>query len=184
MSAVDHPHPPTISGMTGGSLFGPNNRCFACAPDHPSGLRMQFSVENPVTETAELAGTALRGTAVVSSFVPGELHQGASNMMHGGLLTTFADELAVWTIVLLRGHFGFTGTMNSRFLRPIRLGVPLLGRGSITRNLARLVDVEIAVTQSEELAFTSKMTFVLPDRAGAEKMMNAPLPEEWQRYFR
>jgi acyl-coenzyme A thioesterase PaaI-like protein len=181
MSAVDHPHPPTISGMTGGSLFGPNNRCFACAPDHPSGLRMQFSVENPVTETGELA---LRGTAVLSSFVPGDLHQGASNMMHGGLLTTFADELAVWTIVLLRGHFGFTGTMNSRFLRPIRLGVPLLGRGSITRNLARLVDVEVAVTQAEELAFTSKMTFVLPDRAGAEKMMNAPLPDEWLRYFR
>lgn len=181
MSVEQHPHPPTLSGMTSGALFGPNNRCFACAPDHPTGLRMQFSVENPVPETDAVA---LRGTAVLSTFVPGEAHQGASNMMHGGLLTTFADELAVWTIVLLRGHFGFTGTMNSRFLRPIRLGIPLLGRGTITRNLARLVDVEIAVTQAEELAFTSKMTFVLPDRAGAEKMMNAPLPDEWVRYFR
>lgn len=152
-----------------GTLFGERNRCFGCGPDHPHGFRLAFRVE---------------GEEVVTNFVPGEGHESAPTVMHGGLVTTVADELAGWALIALRDKFGFTGKMKSRFPRPTRIGRPVEGRARIVRESARLVDVEVRMIQDGVDCFTSEMTFVILDQAGAEKMLGGPVPESWQRFFR
>jgi acyl-coenzyme A thioesterase PaaI-like protein len=116
--------------------------------------------------------------------MPTENHQGAPTIMHGGLVTTLADEVGGWTLIALREKFGFTGTMSSRFPRPVRIGQLVEARGRIVRDGTRMVHVEVRLLQGGEECFTSAMTFVIVDQKGAEKMLGGALPESWKKFFR
>lgn len=120
----------------------------------------------------------------MTDFLPTHEHESVPNVMHGGLVTTLADELGGWVLIALLDKFGFTGAMTTRFIRPVRIGVPLIGRGRILKDSRRLVKVGVTIEQEDALCFTSELTFVLLDRAGTEQMLAGPIPEAWQRYFR
>lgn len=115
--------------------------------------------------------------------MPTHEHESVPNVMHGGLVTTLADELGGWVLIALCDKFGFTGSMTSRFLRPVRVGKLLTGRGRVTRDTRRLVQVHVELAQ-ESVCFKSDITFVLLDQAGTEAMLDGPVPPEWQRFFR
>jgi acyl-coenzyme A thioesterase PaaI-like protein len=152
-----------------GDYFGGSHRCYACGPRHPHGLHLDFVREDD---------------AVVTRFVPTHDHESVPNVMHGGLVTTLADELGGWVLVLLCDKFGFTGSMTSRFLKPVRVGVELVGRGTLVRDTRRLVQVHVELSQRGEACFRSDLTFVLLDRQGCETMLDGPVPAEWERWFR
>lgn len=162
------PAPAPQGELLDGSLFGPENHCFACSPDHPSGFRLRFSVE---------------GDEVVTRFTPGPTFEGPKTMMHGGLVTTLADEIGVWALIA-RGKFGFTGAMKSRFVAPVRLGKETVARSRIVRDTTRITYVEARILQADTLCFTAEMSFVIPDVSGAEKMLGTNLPEDWKKFFR
>lgn len=151
------------------NIFGPENGCFGCAPTNPIGMHL-----HPVRE----------GDSVTVRFTPPESFQGAARVMHGGLVTTLADELAAWVIVGLRGQFGFTGSLEARFLKPVRVGVEVEGRGVITDQTRRTVKIEVRLTQAGEEVYRAKFGFVVLDEAGAEKLMAGPLPEAWKKFVR
>jgi hypothetical protein len=46
------------------------------------------------------------------------------------------------------------------------------------------VRTTVTITQQDEPCFEGEFTFVLLDQAGAEKLMNGPLPPEWLKYCR
>lgn len=150
-------------------LFGKDQPCFGCSPTHPIGLRLRFSVEDGVVSTR---------------FTPGERHQGPPGIMHGGLVTTLADELAAWTLIGVLGKFGFTASMALKLLRPVRIRVELVGRGRIEKQSPRVVRVAVAIEQAGEEAFTGEFAFAMLDRGAAEKMLGGPLPEAWRRFSR
>lgn len=162
---------PAPGEILDGSLFGPENHCFACSPDHPHGFHLRFTVE---------------GDEVVTRMTPGPTHEGPTSMMHGGLVTTLADEIAVWALIALRGKFGFTAAMNSRFVSPTRLGKETVARARIVRDSTRITYVEARILQDDgaTVCFTSEMSFVVPDVAGAEKMLGTKMPEDWKKFFR
>src|SRR6185295_14883427 len=97
-----------------GRIFGPDQPCFGCSTEHPIGFRLAFTKD---------------GDEIVTTFVPGEQYQGPPGLMHGGLVTTLADELAVWTVLGLKGRMTFTAAIQARLARPVRIGVPIEGRG-------------------------------------------------------
>jgi acyl-coenzyme A thioesterase PaaI-like protein len=152
-----------------GGLFGPDQPCFGCSPTHPNGLRLRFSRE---------------GDEVVTRFTPGPLHQGPPTVMHGGLVTTLVDELAGWTLILLREKFGFTGELTVKLLKPIRVGTEVEGRGRIARETHRVVRIAATLRQAGAVAVESSLAFAVLDRGGAEKMLGGPLPEAWLKYCR
>src|SRR6478672_3902484 len=153
--------PPLLDGR----LFGEDQRCFACGPKHPFGFHLEFRVE---------------GDEVVCDFMPRDDHQGAPTIMHGGLVTTLADEVGGWALIALREKFGFTGTMTSRFPRPVRIGQMVNARARIVKESTRMMHVEVRLLQAGEECFTSTMTFVIVDQKGAEKMLGGALPEPWK----
>lgn len=155
------------------NLFGPEQPCFGCSPTHPTGFRLRFSREGE-GDTA----------AVRTEFVPGEHHQGPPGVMHGGLVLTLADEIAAWTIIGLRERFGFTGAVDARLLRPVRVGVTLHGRGTILRESARVMRIAVSLTQSGDEVFRGEFSFALLDAEGAERLMGAGLPDAWRRFAR
>ena len=152
-----------------GSLFGNDQPCFGCGPNHPIGFRLRF-VED--------------GDELVTRFTPGENHQSAPGLMHGGLVVTLADELAAWVIIARLGKFGFTARFSGKLQKPVRPGVEVEGRARMTRSTLRTAEVEVGLRQGGELAYSGSFTFVLLDRAGAEKLLGKELPEEWRRFSR
>lgn len=152
-----------------GTIFGPGQPCFGCGPDHPIGFRLAFDIEND---------------EVVTRFTPGDSYQGPPGIMHGGLVATLADEIAAWAVIALLGKFGFTAQMTCKLHKPVRVGVPLVGRGSIVRDARRIVQTRALITQNDETMFTGDFTFAILDRAAAEKMLGTALPDHWNKFTR
>lgn len=150
-------------------MFGKESQCFGCAPHHPIGFRLSFVRE----------GNVLRTT-----FTPGKNYQGPLGVMHGGLVTALADELAAWAIVAFRAQFGFTASIEAKLLLPVRIEIPVEASATITRDTKRLVDIETVMIQEGKKCYQGKFKFVVLDQAGAEKLMGVTLPPEWAAFAR
>jgi uncharacterized protein (TIGR00369 family) len=149
--------------------FGLGQPCFGCSQDHPVGFRLRFARE---------------GDEVVTQFVPTERYQGPPGIMHGGLVTTLADEIGAWAIIGLLEKFGFTAHVQVKLKKPVRIGVPLEGRGRIVRETSRIVHAGVRLVQEGVDVCTGEISFVLMDQTGAERMLGGPLPEAWKRFCR
>lgn len=150
-------------------MFGGDQPCFGCRHDHPTGLRLRFFRE---------------GDAVTTELVPTALQEGPPGVMHGGLVTTVADELAAWTVIGLKERFGFTAAIDARLKKPARTGVLLTGRGTVATDAGRLMKIQIELSQDDAAVFTGLFTFAVLDRAGAEKLLGRALPEHWAKFGR
>jgi acyl-coenzyme A thioesterase PaaI-like protein len=150
-------------------IFGSGQQCFGCGPNHPIGLRLAF---------------VKQGEEVLTTFTPGEQYQGPPGLVHGGLSTTIADELAVWTVLGLKGKMSFTGAIQARLARPMRVGVPIEGRGRITSDTARVIEVAVTLAQEGMVCFRGKFTLAVLDEKGAERVIGGPLPDAWRRFAR
>lgn len=152
-----------------GTLFGPGQPCFGCGPDHPIGFHLRFTRD---------------GDAVVARFTPGTQYQGPPGIMHGGLVTTLADEAAAWAVLASSEKFGFTASLDSRFKKPVRVGVELVARAWVVKASSRVMTVAVEISQKEELCFSAELKFALLDQRGAEALLQGPLPASWQRFCR
>ncbi len=150
-------------------LFGPDQPCFGCAPNHPTGFRLTFARE---------------GDSVVTYFTPGQLHQGPPGIMHGGLVLTLADEIGAWTIIGVLEKFGFTAQVSGKLKRPVRLGAEVVGRGRVSSQGTRSVRVAVTLDQGSECVFEGEIAFVLVDASGAERLLGQPIPDAWRRFCR
>ena len=164
--AMPHLEPEPLDPFT----FGESQPCFGCSPDHPIGFRLRFS--------------RIGNEEVTTTFLPGDTHQGPPGIMHGGLVTTLADEIAAWAIIGLLGKFGFTATLTAKFHRPVRVGTAIEGRARISRNGTRVIVVEVTLSQAEVAAYTGQFTFAVLDKEGTERLLQRPLPEGWAKFGR
>lgn len=104
--------------------------------------------------------------------------------MHGGLCTTLADEIAAWTIVALKGRFGFTVAIEARLSKAIRIHMPVIGKGRIESDTARFTKVIVELYQADALCLKGIFTFAVLDENAAEKVIGGPLPEAWKKFAR
>lgn len=161
----DHDDVEALDGM----IFGEGQPCFGCSPSNPFGMKLK-----PVREGREVT---VRYTA------PPEF-QGPAGVMHGGLVTTLADELAGWVVIGVRKQFGFTGAIEARLLKPVRIGVEVEGRATIVEENRRTLKIDVRLRQSGAEVYRGMFSFVVLDEAGTEKVMGMRLPEEWRRFAR
>lgn len=103
MSESDKPYLPTY------------HNCFVCGQSHASGLCTRF-----------YAG---EGGKVHAQFKPNMTHVGFVNLVHGGIVTAFLDELMAWPIALANNQICYTGEMTVRFRKPVFAGQTYLGTG-------------------------------------------------------
>ncbi len=103
-----------------------DGHCFACGPRNPIGLHLVFE------ETDE----GLRTT-----FLPDKRHQGYEGILHGGLVATLLDEVAV-QMLWAKGVPAVTARFEVRFLRPARVGKEVVAE-------ARLIDQSGKVFRAE-----------------------------------
>ncbi|MFO0592386.1 MAG: PaaI family thioesterase [Polyangiaceae bacterium] len=149
------------------NTFGTDQPCFGCSPTHPIGFRLQVF---------------RRGDEVVTRFLPGDNHQGPPGVMHGGLVTTLADEIAAWAIIALKGRFGFTVSLEARLMKAVRVGVEIEATGRIDSETPRFTKVAVELKQQGKTCVKGLFTFAILDEAAAEKVIGGPLPEAWKRF--
>lgn len=150
-------------------LFGKEQPCFGCSPSHPIGFHLRF---------------ARRGDEVVTRFTPGPEYQGPPGVMHGGLVTTLADEIAAWTVVGQKGRFGFTVALEARLSKAVRIGVEVEGKGRIESETPRFTKIAVELHQAGAVCFRGTFTFALLDESAAAKVIGGPLPEAWKKLAR
>lgn len=150
-------------------MFGPDSPCFGCSPSHPIGFHLKFTRV---------------GDSIHTELTPGEKLQGPPGVMHGGLVTTLADEIAAWAVIGLRRRFGFTAEIKAKLHRPVRIGLPVIGVGTLLRESSRVLVAHVLLTQADQKVYEGEFTFIVLDEGGAERLLGAPLPEAWKKYAR
>jgi uncharacterized protein (TIGR00369 family) len=93
----------------------PVNRCFACGPANPEGMRLKFYFDEE------------RRRAYCKFRLPRK-YQGPPGHAHGGIIATILDE-AMGKVNKLRSVVALTSEMQVEYLKPVPLGKSLIAEG-------------------------------------------------------
>ena len=120
--------------------------CFACSPDNPVGLHMEFYEDN---------------NDIVSFWKPSIYMQGWLNTLHGGIQSVLMDELGAWIVVRKLQKVGVTSRFDVKYIKSISTGEPQLTvRGRITEQKRNAVFIEAEIYNSQnELCTSAKMVY-------------------------
>lgn len=93
-----------------------DKNCFGCGADNHHGLNMSFETN---------------GEKVRSSLIVPEHLRGWNNIVHGGVISTIADEIMAWAAIRLLQRFILTRSITTTFLKPVFIGSTLHAYGFI-----------------------------------------------------
>lgn len=103
------------------------HHCFGCGPGHPTGLRVRCF---------------LTDEGVVSPIVIPHRYEGPPGAAHGGIVAAYLDEVLGGAVAKATGRASVTGELTVRYVKPVPTEAPILGRGRVTADHGRYVDVE------------------------------------------
>lgn len=100
--------------------WGFDSNCFVCEPRNAAGLRIPFFHDD-------------EAASVVAEFTLDDTFSGAPSYVHGGVTLAVLDEAQAWATIAVCGKFAVTTETTTRFLRPIRIGVPFGVEATVTQ---------------------------------------------------
>jgi len=105
-----------------------DRRCFVCGTENPHGLCLD------IKDTED---------GVASVFDPPTWAQGYQGIVHGGIVATLLDEMAVWA-AHKKGCRAATAEINVRFKKSMRIGetYTLTGRVKTMKGTLAVADAE------------------------------------------
>ncbi|MDR2809778.1 MAG: PaaI family thioesterase, partial [Tannerellaceae bacterium] len=130
--------------------------CFACSPNNPSGLHMEFYEDED---------------DIVSLWKPTSYQQGWLNTLHGGIQCTLMDELAAWVIVKKLQTTGVTSKIETKFIKSISTAEPFLtirGRIKDKKRNAVFVSTEIYNSANELCTRAEVVYFIVSSERARE----------------
>ena len=121
--------------------------CFACGPDNPIGLNINFHVDGDVC-TAE--------------FTPNENHVGFRDTVHGGILYTALDDVTA-NVLYQQGRKAHTARCEVRYRQRAVVGDTLKLKGWIDSERRRLILLkgEIRRASDDVLVADCEASFML-----------------------
>ena len=114
--------------------------CFACAPNNPIGLHMEFFEE---------------GDEIIAFWKPTPDFQGWIDTLHGGIQATLIDEIASWAVLRKLQAAGVTTQLNVRYRRPVlTTETHITLRARITDFQHRLATIQVTLENAAEKVCT------------------------------
>ncbi len=104
--------------------------CFCCGKENPIGLKLNFTWDNGIAR---------------AEFMPTELHQGWSGIVHGGIVSCLLDEGLTYA-AYFTGIDCITARMQVRLRRLVPIGEPLTITSSIIKKTRRLVETRATLS--------------------------------------
>ena len=135
--------------------------CFACDPNHTSGLRLEFFIE---------------GDVVVSHWQPTAGFEGYPGVVHGGIQATLADEIAGWYLHAVAGVAGVTKEINVKYHAPARTkDGPFRIEARAKAFETRRADIAVSITgNGGKLLTTAECRYAIFSDAVARKRLHFP----------
>lgn len=130
--------------------------CFACAPNNPYGLKMEFYED---------------GDDIVSFWNPHTNFQGWLNTLHGGIQATLLDEIGGWLIARKFQTSGMTTNLNVKYKKPVPTGddVRVEVRARVKEIKRNFVFIEAAISCNGDVCSMAEMTYYCFPKDVAEK---------------
>jgi acyl-coenzyme A thioesterase PaaI-like protein len=121
--------------------------CFACGPDNPIGLQINFTLNDG------------RCSAV---FTPDENHVGYANTVHGGIIFSALDDVMANVLYLqdLKAH---TARCEIRYRQALEVGQTINLSGWVTSQRRRLITLkgEARLAADKSLVAESEASFMI-----------------------
>jgi uncharacterized protein (TIGR00369 family) len=114
--------------------FFMDDSCFACGQKNENGLKL---------EIIEKEG------GVWAMINPPAWSQGYSRIVHGGVIATILDEMAVWA-AFKKGYRTVTAELNMRIRRSMHVDQAYTARARIHKSKHRLVEAESEIMDSQD----------------------------------
>jgi acyl-coenzyme A thioesterase PaaI-like protein len=105
-------------------------RCYVCGPDNPKGMQVPFSPDGPNGSRA--------------TYTAREEHGGWPGILHGGVTFSLMDEALGWA-VHFQGLNGVTARADTRFRKPVKIGMKLVIRGWTLERRGRVLPARAEV---------------------------------------
>ena len=139
----------------------PEYNCFACSPDNPLGLKMEFFED---------------GDQIVSAWDPDEHYQGFHDVLHGGIQATMMDEIASWLVFVKLDTGGVTYRMNLTYRKPVRISKGRITlQASLLKHDRRLASIQVRLMDGEGIVCSEGVVeYYLFSREKAEKDLHFP----------
>ena len=120
--------------------------CFACGPENPIGLRIQFT---------------LNDGEVTAEFTANENHVGYENTVHGGIIYSALDDVMA-NVLYLQNIKAHTARCEIRYRRPLEVGQKIKLRGWIESERRRLVVLkgEARLADGDEVVADAEASFM------------------------
>jgi acyl-coenzyme A thioesterase PaaI-like protein len=106
------------------ALLPSYDSCYVCGQENPRGLHIRFF--------------AYPDREVGAEFEPGEGFAGYDDIVHGGVISAFLDELTGWAVSLPHGLLAYTAELTVRFVAPVLRGKRHVGRARMGEGRGRL----------------------------------------------
>ncbi len=103
--------------------FKRDDYCFACGKKNKYGLKLDIQTD--------------QGSSKATIKFP-DYTQGYNGIVHGGILATILDEMAVYAGVSLGKKF-VTAELTVRFKKPVKTGVEYIGEGKVIQDRGRFI---------------------------------------------
>jgi uncharacterized protein (TIGR00369 family) len=116
-----------------------DNRCFACGAETPVGLHLD------IRECAD---------GVYAQIKLNPVFQGYQQVIHGGIVSTILDEMAVWASYQ-KGYKAVTAELNMRLKKPMLAEIEYIALGRVMNTKYKLViaQAEIKDSRNEIIAW-------------------------------
>jgi len=117
--------------------FDRDDYCFACGKENPDGLQLDIKAENGYSHTKMKFPLYM---------------QGYNGIVHGGLIATVLDELAVYAGISLGNKYA-TGEIKVRFKKPVKTGVEYVIEGEVIENKEKIVTAKSLIKDSDGVTY-------------------------------
>lgn len=146
MKKIKNPYAGTAEGM--------GYNCFACAPENPCGLKMEFYED---------------GDEVVSYWKPNGNFQGWLNTLHGGIQATLLDETGGWLISRKFQTSAMTTSLNIKYKAPVPIDSSIEIRARVREQKRNFVMLDIILTANGTVSSTADATYFCFSKEKAEQ---------------
>lgn len=120
--------------------------CFACGPDNPIGLKINFSLDDGIC---------------TADFTANENHVGYENTVHGGIIFSALDDVMA-NVLYLQNIKAHTARCEIRYRKALEVGQPVSLRGWIENERKRLIVLkgEVRLASDDSLVADCEASFM------------------------
>lgn len=113
-----------------------DDRCFVCGKHNPIGFKLELKLADD-------------GKSIHTQFTPPPHFQGWHGVLHGGILSTLADEAITYVAIHAFDSPAVTAQLEVRFLKPAPIGETLDVRAWPVKSSNRFVQAEAEIRLSD-----------------------------------